>query len=90
MFATLTKLWKSQEGGTAIEYGQPRIQRWADLDETVVVRRAKALAERDGFAWELNFRPMAMTTKIELQRLVSEERRKQYLVRARDELAKER
>ena len=61
----------------------------AKLDDAAVLTRAKALAERDGFTWELNFRPMVPGSKIELQRYLSDDLRQQYLIRARTELQKE-
>jgi hypothetical protein len=62
------------------------------LNETSVRRRAKALAEQDGFAWELNYRaPNGRFAKINLQgqRYLDDEHRQQYLERARAELQKE-
>jgi hypothetical protein len=61
-----------------------------ELNETSVLRRAKALAEQDGFAWELNYRARnGQHAKINLQRYLDDEHRQQYLERARAELRKE-
>jgi hypothetical protein len=60
-----------------------------DVDEAAVLRRAKALAERDGFAWELNFQPVTPGAQAMPQPYLSEERRLQYLTRAQTELREE-
>jgi hypothetical protein len=54
-----------------------------------IVRRAKTLAERDGFSWELSFRPVIPGAKIEFQPYLNNERRQRYLDQARAELLKE-
>jgi len=58
-------------------------------DAAVIAKRAKALAERDGFAWEISFQPMIPGAKIKPQPYLDEERRQQYLDQARAELRKE-
>ena len=61
----------------------------AELDSTTVLKRAKALAERDGFAWEFDLRPVVPGGNIELRRPLSEARRRLYLDCARMQLHKE-
>jgi hypothetical protein len=62
----------------------------AEADEAAILERAKALAEQDGFAWELNFvAPSTPYAPIKSQPYLSEEGRKRYLGRARMELRKE-
>jgi|GEM_PF-5807424 len=59
-------------------------------DATAIARRAKALAERDGFAWEISFQPVIPGAKIKPQPYLDDERRRQrYLNQARAELRKE-
>ena len=57
------------------------------VDEGTVVKRAKALAEQDGFAWELTMDP-PKPGKVEGKRLLDDARRQEYLARARAELEK--
>jgi hypothetical protein len=54
-------------------------------DDAAAEKRAKELAERDGFAWELSYRPEAN----KLERFPCAERRQEYLTRARAELLSE-
>jgi hypothetical protein len=61
----------------------------AELNDGTVLKRAIALAERDGFVWELISPSVIPGAKIEPQRVVSDERRHEYMARAREELAKE-
>jgi hypothetical protein len=62
----------------------------AELDEAAVLSRGKALAAEDGFTWELDFTvPGAQRAPLRRQRFLSEDRRQEYLERARAELRKE-
>jgi hypothetical protein len=59
----------------------------AKPDEVEVLKRAKELCEQDGFTWEFNFgSPSAQRTPLKGQRFLSEDRRREYLARARAEL----
>jgi hypothetical protein len=44
----------------------------ATLDHLAVLKRARELAEQDGFVWKLRFQPVITGTKSEPLRLVSE------------------
>ena len=55
-------------------------------DAAAVMKRARELADRDGFAWELSDRPEPN----KLERFPSVARRQEYLTRARAELLSER
>ena len=62
----------------------------AELDESAVLNRGKTLAAEDGFTWELDFTvPSAQRTSLRGQHFLSEDRRQEYLERARAELGKE-
>jgi hypothetical protein len=62
----------------------------AEPNEAAVLKRAKAAAEQDGFTWEFNFGdPGARGIPLRGQHFLSEERRREYLDRARAELRKE-
>jgi len=62
----------------------------AEISEDVVQKRAKEYAERDGFAWELEYRGPKPYEPIQLRgKFLSDEQRQQYLDRARAELQKE-
>jgi len=62
----------------------------AEIDEAAILERAKALAEKDGFAWQLDFvAPSAPYAPIKSQPYLSDEARKRYMERARFELRKE-
>jgi hypothetical protein len=61
-------------------------QRMADVTEAEIEKRAKELATQDGYSWELEFRPVQPGAMVEPQRYLSDERRQQYLDRARAEL----
>jgi hypothetical protein len=56
----------------------------AEIDEAAVEKRAKALAEADGYSWDFELRPWKPGTKIETQ--LSPEKKREYLDRARAEL----
>jgi hypothetical protein len=59
----------------------------AEPDEAAVLMRAKAAAAQDGFTWEFNFgAPGPDGIPLKGQHFLSEERRHQYLERARVEL----
>ena len=59
-------------------------------NEGAVLKRAKAAAEQDGFTWELDFgAPGAFGAPLRRQHFLSENRRQEYLERARAELRKE-
>jgi hypothetical protein len=57
-----------------------------ELDEAEVLRLAKALAAQDGFTWEFD---LAGPAGPRGQHFLSEDRRQEYLARARDEMRKE-
>jgi hypothetical protein len=57
-----------------------------ELDETAVLRQAKADAAEDGFTWELDFGARAQGAPLRGERFLSEDRRQEYLSRARDKL----
>jgi hypothetical protein len=62
----------------------------ADIDEAAVLSHGKALAARDGFTWEINFgAPREGATSFRGLHFLSEDRRQEYLVRARAELREE-
>ena len=62
----------------------------AEPNEAAVLKRAKAAAAQDGFTWEFNFGdPGARGIPLRGQHFLSEERRREYLDRARAELRKE-
>jgi hypothetical protein len=62
----------------------------AELDEAVVLGHAKALAAQDGFTWEIDFNsPREGGTSFRGLHFLSEERRQEYLARARAELLQE-
>jgi len=57
-------------------------------DETAVEKQAIELAEKDGFAWQLDFKPVIPRAPIRPQRFLSDDRRQEYLARARAPLRK--
>ena len=57
------------------------------IDEAAVLKRARELCERDGFAWDLEYPPPGADPIIPGVTL-GEEARQQYLERARAELSK--
>ena len=62
----------------------------AAIDEAAILDRAKALAEQDGFAWEVNAVASSdPQAPIKAQPYLSDEARKRYLERARFELRRE-
>jgi hypothetical protein len=60
----------------------------AEHDNAAVLERAKALANEDGFAWELEFGAPGLP-KLRGQHFLSKDRQDEYLERARLELRKE-
>ena len=59
-------------------------------NEGAVLKLAKALAERDGFTWELDFGvPGAFGAPLRRQHFLSKEHQQEYLERARADLRKE-
>lgn len=59
----------------------------ADTDFAAILRRGKALAAQDGFTWEIDFSaPREGRTSFRGMRFLSEDRRQEYLARARAEL----
>lgn len=54
-------------------------------DEVAVERRARELAEQDGYTWELIYKPVIPGAPIKPQRYLSEERKQEYRARARAE-----
>jgi hypothetical protein len=63
----------------------------SEIHEAKVLRRAKELCEQDGMAWEPEFDPpLRRYSRIRLTRvLLDEARRREYLVRAREQLLAE-
>jgi hypothetical protein len=62
----------------------------AEPNEAAVLKRAKAAAEEDGFTWEFNFGLTgALGIPLRGQHFLSEDRRREYLERARAELREE-
>ena len=62
----------------------------AEADKAATLDRAKALANKDGFTWELDFgAPGVPRTKLRGQHFLSNARQQEYLERARVELRKE-
>ena len=60
-----------------------------EYDEAAVLERAKALANEDGFTWELDFgAPGVPRTKLRGQHFLSKEQQQEYLERARADLRK--
>jgi hypothetical protein len=57
-----------------------------EVDEAAVLLRAKAIAAEDGFTWQLDFD--AHGARLRGLHFLSEDRRRQYLARARDEFRK--
>jgi hypothetical protein len=62
----------------------------AGPNEAAVLKRAKACAAQDGFTWEFNFTSASeVRAPLRGQHFLSEDRRQEYLERARGELRKE-
>jgi hypothetical protein len=60
------------------------------LDRDLVLTRAKAMAAQDGFTWELDFsRPSQERAPLRGQHFLSEDRRQEYVRRAREQLERE-
>jgi hypothetical protein len=60
----------------------------AEPDKAAVLERAKALANEDGFTWELDYGAIGRA-KLRSQRFLSKDRQEEYLERARADLRKE-
>ena len=61
----------------------------AGPNQAAVLKRAKACAEQDGFTWEFNFTSSSeVRAPLRGQHFLSEDRRQEYLERARAELGK--
>jgi hypothetical protein len=60
----------------------------AEPNDAVVLRRAKAAAEQDGFTWEFGV-PGAFGAPLRRQHFLSKERQQEYLERARADLRNE-
>jgi hypothetical protein len=58
-----------------------------ELDDAAVLMRAKTIAAADGFTWQLDFD--AHGARLRGLRFLSEDRRREYLARARDAFRKE-
>jgi hypothetical protein len=59
-------------------------------DEAIILKRAKAIAAEEGFSWELDFSvPSHERAPLRGQHFLSEDRRQEYLARARAEVCKE-
>jgi hypothetical protein len=62
----------------------------AEHDNAAVLERAMALANDDGFTWELDFgAPGLPRAKLRGQHFLSNDRQEEYLERARVDLRKE-
>lgn len=61
----------------------------AEISEAAIERRAKALAEKDGYAWRIEFQPSRPGEKLVGHAPLTDKQRKEYLDRARAERAKE-
>jgi hypothetical protein len=61
----------------------------AIINESAIQKRARELAERDGFTWQLDYNPERPGTKVAVQSYLSPERRQHYLDRAVAELREE-
>jgi hypothetical protein len=60
----------------------------AQADDAVVLARAKALANEDGFEWELDFgAPGVPRAKVRGQHFLSKDRQQEYLELARAEFS---
>jgi hypothetical protein len=57
------------------------------VDEAAILKRAKELCEQNGTAWDLDYSPAKPGVKIRLA--LNEAGRREYLARAREELASE-
>jgi len=58
-----------------------------EIDEAEVLKLAKALAAQDGFTWEFD---LAGPAGPRGQHFLSEDRRQEYLARAREQLTREK
>jgi hypothetical protein len=61
----------------------------AIVNQSAIQKRARELAERDGFTWQLEYSANRPGTKLAVQSYLSPERRQQYLDRAVAELRDE-
>jgi hypothetical protein len=62
----------------------------AEIDKATVLAHGKALAAQDGFTWEIDFNsPPEGRPSFRGMHFLSEERRQEYLARARAELLQE-
>jgi len=60
------------------------------INEATILRRAKWLCKQDGKNWASEFTPLLPPgTKIVLKAFLDEEGRREYLARAREQLARE-
>jgi hypothetical protein len=60
----------------------------AQADDAAVLARAKALANEDGFEWELDFGALGVRgAKLRGQHFLSKDRQQEYLERARAEFS---
>ena len=58
-------------------------------DDAAVEKRARALAEQDGYAWELTYKPVVPGAPIKPQHFLNEDRRQEYMAQARASLRRE-
>ena len=58
----------------------------ASTDGAAVLKRARLLAERGGFVWELTYKPVIPGNPSMPQRYLSDERRQEYIEAARSQL----
>ena len=62
----------------------------AEIDDATVLAHGQALAAQDGFTWEIDFNsPPEGRPSFRGMHFLSEERRQEYLARARAELLQE-
>ena len=62
----------------------------AEIDDATVLAHGQALAAQDGFTWEIDFNsPLEGRASFRGMHFLSEERRQEYLARARAELVQE-
>ena len=74
--------WRGSVEWAAISQFEEAVE-MAD-DETTILARAKALAAKDGFTWELSYNaPAGSRSKLRDQHFLSKDRQQDYLERAR-------
>jgi len=61
----------------------------AEIGEAAILRRAKELARKDGWDWQLDFQVDLPPGDIPLRPVLDEAGRQKYLARAREQLARD-